>query len=399
MTIYDTYTYIYIYTYILNDYIWYIHIYTHTYSMTIYDTYTHIYIYIHTYIHTYSMTIYDTYTYIYIHTYSMTIYDTYTYIYIYIHTQWLYMIHTHIYIYIYTYILNDYMWYIHTYIYIYTYILNDYIWYIHIYIYIYTYILNDYIWYIHTYIYIYVSIHVPSSHVITSSQEVSTIPITRLCFNLSLHPTTRSALLGHFLILLCDRAERVDSVTTDGPLANMTPFKWYFALVAGVMIPIITVKGHKCSSTGDFITKRVEATSTKHVYMISVISVLYLFACSSVWLSMYLHHKTNLEWNATNHHHHQPFLHLLTFTLPPTVNSPADQRGRAFERTEVSRRKQTLRWMPCLRPVCLKPLERRMGHWRRRGEAMIFALSWGRQCNSVTYVEMHWGSGVLNYNP
>ena len=99
------------------------------------------------------MTIYDTYTYIYIHTYSMTIYDTYTYI------------------------------------------------------------------------YIYVSIHVPSSHVITSSQEVSTIPITRLCFNLSLHPTTRSALLGHFLILLCDRAERVDSVTTDGPLANMTPFK------------------------------------------------------------------------------------------------------------------------------------------------------------------------------
>ena len=147
------------------------------------------------------------------------------------------------------------------------------------------------------------------------------------------------------------------------------------------MIPPITVKGHKCSSTGDFTTKRVEATSTKHVYMISV---LYLFVCSSVWLSMYLHHKANLEWNATNHHHHQPFLHLRTFTLPPTVNFPADQRGRAFERTEVSRRKRTLRWMPCLRPVCLKPLERRMGHWRRRGEAMmIFALNWGRQCFPV----------------
>lgn len=151
----------------------------------------------------------------------------------------------------------------------------------------------------------------------------------------------------------------------------MTPFKWYIALVAGVLIPPTTVKGHKCSSTGDFTTKRVETTSTKHVYMISV---LYLFVCSSVRLPMYLHHKTNLESNATNHHHHQPFLHLRTFTLPPTVSFPADQRGLC-KRTEVSRRKRTLRWMPCLRPVCLKPLERRMGHWRRRGEAMMMILS------------------------
>ena len=157
------------------------------------------------------------------------------------------------------------------------------------------------------------------------------------------------------------------------------------------MIPPITVKGHKCSSTGDFTTKRVEATSTKHVYMISV---LYLFVCSSIWLSMYLHHKANLESNATNHHHHQPFLHLRTFTLPPTVSFPADQRGLAFKRTEVSRRKRTPRWMPCLRLVCLKPLEQRMGHWRR-GEAMMMNSVELREAvfSCVTYVDLHRGSG------
>lgn len=47
--------------------------------------------------------------------------------------------------------------------------------------------------------------------------EVSTIPITRLCFNLSLHPTTRSALLGHFLILLCKQTE------ADAPLDALPP--------------------------------------------------------------------------------------------------------------------------------------------------------------------------------
>ncbi|CAJ1438796.1 unnamed protein product [Effrenium voratum] len=47
--------------------------------------------------------------------------------------------------------------------------------------------------------------------------EVSTIPLTRLCFNLSLHPVTRNALLGHFLILLCKQSE------ADAPLDALPP--------------------------------------------------------------------------------------------------------------------------------------------------------------------------------
>eukprot|EP00931_Biecheleriopsis_adriatica_P032558 TRINITY_DN18993_c0_g2_i1.p1 TRINITY_DN18993_c0_g2~~TRINITY_DN18993_c0_g2_i1.p1 ORF type:complete len:2013 (+),score=532.86 TRINITY_DN18993_c0_g2_i1:809-6040(+) len=38
-------------------------------------------------------------------------------------------------------------------------------------------------------------------------QEVATMPMTRLCFNLSLHPASRSCILGHFLVLLCRRSE------------------------------------------------------------------------------------------------------------------------------------------------------------------------------------------------
>lgn len=47
--------------------------------------------------------------------------------------------------------------------------------------------------------------------------EVSTIPLTRLCFNLSLHPTTRSALLGHFMVLLCKHTE------ADAPMDALPP--------------------------------------------------------------------------------------------------------------------------------------------------------------------------------
>lgn len=38
-------------------------------------------------------------------------------------------------------------------------------------------------------------------------QEVAVTPLTRLFFNLSLHPITRSCVLGHFLVLLCRRPE------------------------------------------------------------------------------------------------------------------------------------------------------------------------------------------------
>ena len=43
------------------------------------------------------------------------------------------------------------------------------------------------------------------------------MPMTRLCFNLSLHPVTRSWLLGHFLVLLCRQTEM------EAPLEALPP--------------------------------------------------------------------------------------------------------------------------------------------------------------------------------
>ena len=43
------------------------------------------------------------------------------------------------------------------------------------------------------------------------------MPMTRLCFNLSLHPVTRSWLLGHFLVLLCRQTE------TEASLDSLPP--------------------------------------------------------------------------------------------------------------------------------------------------------------------------------
>eukprot|EP00930_Biecheleria_cincta_P038210 TRINITY_DN26257_c0_g1_i1.p1 TRINITY_DN26257_c0_g1~~TRINITY_DN26257_c0_g1_i1.p1 ORF type:complete len:2387 (-),score=590.65 TRINITY_DN26257_c0_g1_i1:69-7061(-) len=48
-------------------------------------------------------------------------------------------------------------------------------------------------------------------------QEVAAAPMTRMCFNLSLHPLSRSSLLGHFLVLLCRRSEADAALDTLPP--------------------------------------------------------------------------------------------------------------------------------------------------------------------------------------